>query len=397
MWEFTPDDDGGEASSDLGYSYSIPTIAMTNDEDVDGQQRWAAIFGNGYNATNTVTGEGQSALYIVFLEGGLDDVWTDTDDFIKIKTGNGISASNTTPNGLGTPRLIDHDGDGDVDYVYAGDLHGKLYRFDLTSTTSSDWEPAGATEIFAAEDSSGNSQSITTQPLVFNHPTETGEYIVVTATGKWIEDSDATDTSIQSLYGVWDNLSSSVTRSQLTEQVLTNEASAFYGFSVRTLTNNTFTWKDTGSASNQKRGWYIDFDVLSSGSIEYPGERGIQVQTRADILFVNTILPKDANTCQGVQGGFQMAIDPYTGGRTSVAIFDVNSDGAFDSADNVGSVDTGVVAALKFDAAPAPSSFIGTRRVTQLSDTSIVSIDTNTNDGASTSTRRTSWREITDD
>ena len=51
----------------------------------------------------------------------------------KIDTGAGDT---TTPNGLATPAVVDFNGDAIVDYVYAGDLRGNMWKFDLTSTQS---------------------------------------------------------------------------------------------------------------------------------------------------------------------------------------------------------------------------------------------------------------------
>ncbi len=104
LWEFS--------HPDLGYTYSKPTIAMMENG------RWAAIFGNGYNAT----GDGKAALFIVYLDGGLDGVWTDGSagsarDYIILKTGVGSVAS---PNGLATPITLDLDGNDAIDRVYAG-------------------------------------------------------------------------------------------------------------------------------------------------------------------------------------------------------------------------------------------------------------------------------------
>ena len=103
MWEFTDQDD-----ADLGYSLGEPLIAMSNAEHSDGDKRWVAIFGNGYNSTST---DGDAAIYIAFLEAGLDGVWTTGTDYIKISTANGKaeSADKTTPNGIGGLRGIDID------------------------------------------------------------------------------------------------------------------------------------------------------------------------------------------------------------------------------------------------------------------------------------------------
>ncbi len=53
-------------------------------------------------------------------------------DFVKIDTTFGVN-DDGYPNGLGTPRGIDIDGNGTIDYAYAGDTFGNFFRFDLSS------------------------------------------------------------------------------------------------------------------------------------------------------------------------------------------------------------------------------------------------------------------------
>ena len=397
LWEFTEADDGGVGNSDLGYSYSEPLIAMSN-ADSGGNKRWVAIFGNGYNSTSA---DGNAHLYVLFIEAGQDGVWTVNSDFIKIDTGYGKAESTdgTTPNGIGGVRGIDSDGNGTVDYVYAGDLQGNLYRFDLTSTTATNWDNS-TTILFKAKYSAGNafpratSQPITKRPIVAKHPTD-GGYVVIATTGSWMTSDDATDYSTQSIYGIWDDMSGSpeVTMNSLTnqlvEQVFTNQASAEHGFTVRTLTNNPVIWKNNGPASDKVKGWYIDLDA------GYAGERAVRnLQLRGNIVFVNTVIPRNTTQCSIGTGGFELAFDPFTGGPGEKVVFDLNNDHSFNSQDNVADLDsvTNIVTGLRFDdATPTDSAFIGSRRMTQAGD-QIRSIDTNT--GTAITTGRTSWREI---
>jgi len=408
LWEFTEADDGGVGSSDLGYTFSQPVIAMSNAEDGSGNKVWVAIFGNGYNSTSAA---GDSALYILRIEGGQDGTWTASTDFIKASTGYGKaeSADGTTPNGIGGVRAIDANGDGTVDYVYGGDLQGNLYRFDLTSSTATNWA-ATPKVLFKARYKASDSfprdivQPITTTPIVVAHPEAAGEFIVITATGSWMTTEDATSTDIQSIYGIWDDLSNSpeVTMpsitNQLVEQVFTNHASAEHGFTVRTLTNNDVAWDNTGAASSKVKGWYIDLDVLDAAAtgVEYPGERATRnLQLRGGILFVNTVIPKDTAACSVGVGGYELAFDPETGGSGSTVIFDLSGDGSFGDGDNVGdaSGDDKIVTGIQFDGGtPSDAAFIGNRRMTQVGD-EIRSFETNTDGGSNTG--RTSWREIT--
>ena len=397
LWEFTEADDGSVGNSDLGYTYSKPIIAMSNASS-NGEQRWVAIFGNGYNSTSAA---GDAALYILFLDGGLDGDWSDTGDFIKISTGNGKAESSdgSTPNGIAGVGAMDSDQNGTVDYIYAGDLQGNVYRFDLSASSSSSWDLAGTLYSAKYQDNANKVQAITNAPVVVKHPTEAG-FIVTFGTGTWMQTSDVYDTEIHSVYGVWDTLKSNVDTvdfNMLVQQQFINQINREHGFAVRTATNNAVNWKDNGS--NKVKGWYIDLDMPAAGAssgIEFPGERAVrQFILRGDILFFNTVIPRTNNTCSIGAGGFEMALNPLTGGSGSKIIFDLDGDGHFDLEDNVGNNDGDayIVVGKRFDdATPTDSSFIGDIQVTQTSDKEIRTSKTNTGDHSGEG--RHSWREV---
>ena len=96
------------------------------------------IFGNGYNST----GSGEASLFIVFLDGGTSGTWTEGTDYIKISTGVGSltsGACGSSCNGLSTPELVDMTDDEVVDRIYAGDLHGNMWVFDVSTSDVSSW------------------------------------------------------------------------------------------------------------------------------------------------------------------------------------------------------------------------------------------------------------------
>ena len=184
LWEFDDRDD-----ADLGYTYGKPQIAkMANG-------RWAAVFGNGYNNTEadgSASTTGRAVLFIVDVETGAL--------IRKIDT---LAGSTTTPNGLATPVLIDSDGDQVVNYIYAGDLSGRLWKFDVTSSNAGSWAvdyTSGSTPapLFTTE----NNQPITTQPQVTLHPDGEAGFMIYFGTGKYIEtgDNDPTGQNTQSFY-----------------------------------------------------------------------------------------------------------------------------------------------------------------------------------------------------
>ena len=393
---------------DLGNTFSVPTLAMSN-VVTGGDNEWIALFGNGFNST-----AGIAKLFVLFIERGIDGNWCHPDkvnnvvegsttlpagcgatdvDFVKINTGFGVQDG--FPNGLGTPRGIDVDGNGTVDYAYAGDTFGNFFRFDLTD---SDYEKWSFTKIFEAQydDGLGNMtpQPITTQPIVTQHPTQADGFIVIFATGSYITIPDGSTDEIQSIYGLWDRLSPELIEiDDMVRQRFTNEYDATFG-NVRSLSDEEVDYSTTGG----KKGWYNHLDPPAQGlpltaSAEFPGERAVRnIQIRGGLTFVNSIVPRSADSCVDVAGGFALSFCPGTGGTDCLGeggIFDLNNDGAFDDADKVNGK---VVAGTRFeDAVPTDSSFIDDQRITQLSDKSLDATTTNTSRGRNTG--RLSWKQ----
>jgi len=395
MWEFTSDDD-----EDLGYTYSQPVITMTNKVD-GGEQKWAVIFGNGYNSSSS---DGDSALFIVFIDEGVDGTWSSS-DYVKITTGYGKaeSADGATPNGLSDVRAVDIDNNGTVDYIYAGDLQGHLYRFDLTRTNSNRWTMGNSELIFSATYGTANGspvQPFTTRPVVVSN-SEAGGINVIAATGSWITAEDSSSTEIQSIYAIRDDFSNnhSVSRSDLYEQqfinqglrAFTDDDGAVSTHTVSTSTEHVVDW-------NNNEGWFVDFDMSAfdvGSGVEFPGERAIRkLAVRGGVLTGNTVLPRDINTCDGSEGGFRIALDPVNGKRPDKTVFDLNNDGRFDGGDNVNGSNAlaNIVTRVKFDTAPSDTACIGGTCITQTSDKKLVVMDENTL--SEDRTGRLSWREI---
>ena len=94
--------------------------------------RWAVVMGNGYNSANQ-----RPVLLVQYLDGDKALMRIQAVPS-TVATGSG----NAKDNGLASPALIDLDGDGKTDVVYAGDNLGNLWKFDLTSTDETKWKLA---------------------------------------------------------------------------------------------------------------------------------------------------------------------------------------------------------------------------------------------------------------
>lgn len=405
MWEFGPDDDpgpNGAVDSDLGFSFGRPLIAMSNADDGVGNQRWVAVFGNGYNSNSA---NGNAAIYLLFIDEGLDGIWSPT-DFVKIDLGEGdVIPPFVNPNGVADVRAIDTDGNGTIDRLYAGDLRGNLHVVDISDDNANSWRTSNFILFKAEYSGNGQPQPITTRPVVLRHPDGAGvggetSFVVVFSTGSYFTESDAVNTDIQSIYGVWDDRSDSlVNASTLIEQELENDTFTRADgttLDVRTVSNNPVTWGTPGG-NDSAHGWFIDFDVPPqgpSGGVEFPGERAVRaLQLRGTVLFVNTVIPQ-LSSCDPSAGGFGLGLDPLTGSDGEEVIFDINIDNVFDENDSIKvATDTyKIVVGTRFKSTPSDSSFFGDYRITQLANTDIDSIRTNV--GSGDFIGRQSWREV---
>lgn len=297
LWEYSD-------ANDLGYTYSQPQIVRLNDGN------WYAIFGNGYNSSNN-----SSYLYLVDLSSG-----------IAQKISAGVAGSWTTSTGLSTPVTYDSNGDKIVDYVYAGDLQGNLWKFDLSSASSSGWGLGNSgNPLFIAKDSFGNTQPISTKPTLGGN-TQTGSGVLIyVGTGIYLQTSDITNTSKQTFYTVWDNFSTAsiTTRSQLQEQTVLYTG-AVNGISARSTSANSVDYTSV-------KGWYMDLPLS--------GERVISPAKLVNkggvdrVLFITTIPSSDACNPNGTSWLMEMA--SQTGAVPSSIVFDLNNSGTFTSADNI--------------------------------------------------------------
>lgn len=345
LWEFTDEDD-----PDLGYTFNQPK--RFNDQIPDASQirkmadgRWAVIVGNGYNNTEkddngaceddndatpcTYSTTGHAVLYILFLDGGTDGKWSAGTDFIKIDTNVGDL---TTPNGLATPFPVDVDGNDIVDYIYAGDLRGNLWKFDVSMADPSKWEIAlEGKPLFTAKDAANTPQPITSSPTVTPHPY--GGFMVSFGTGKYLEASDVDpDPSlippfqVQTLYGVWDkpgtDARSIASRSTLVQQTVIQTV-VVNDKTYRITSQEPVTWiaDDTHAA---KDGWYMDLPNSSN-----TGERVAYNPLLRFGRFIATTLIPSSTPCKSGGESWVMELDYLTGGRLDSSPFDVNGNGNF--------------------------------------------------------------------
>lgn len=299
LWEFT--------HTDLGYAMGNVTLARFPDGNY-----WV-VFGNGYASTN-----GKAVLFMVRVDS------PSTVKMIQVDAGPG--------NGLSTPTLVDSNGDRIVDLVYAGDLKGNVWKFDVSGSSTATWKSAYLTgptpdPLFTAKDGSGNPQPITAPLEVGLAPSGVTGLMVYFGTGKYFETGDEATITVQSMYGVVDSGSAFTGtnhRTQLQLQTIVFE-STVNGNKVRVMSDNAVTYPS-------QKGWAIDLLTPPSTA---RGERVISApRLFGGKLLFQTIVPS-LSPCEYGGASVLMSVNPATGGRQQSASFDVNGDGLFNSNDQI--------------------------------------------------------------
>ncbi|MFP7721973.1 pilus assembly protein [Lysobacter sp. A3-1-A15] len=303
--------------ADLGHVTGEPFIAKLNNG------RTGVVIGNGFNSDSD-----QAVLLVLDLADG--------SVIARIPTGGSLN------NGLSAPRGWDQDASGTVDYVYAGDLQGNLWKFDLTATNSNSWGVALGTKtnprpLFIATDDDNKRQPITGGVTIGIDPATYKQWVFF-GTGKMIEPGDPADRSVQSMYGIIDDGDRVADRDTSLVERTTSAVGTIAGRTVRSFESSSV------QMPADKDGWYIDFAPPAPGTAQ--GERIIgDPAVVANVLLFSSIIP-DANPCLPGGEGFLNALNAFTGGSVPDHFFDVDGDGQYTDdevgGNAVGSVNTGV-------------------------------------------------------
>jgi type IV pilus assembly protein PilY1 len=268
--------------NNLGNTYGVPVIRRLHNGT------WGVIFGNGFGSST-----GDAGIFVM------------TVDSKGIKTFYYLSAGQSgKADGIAAPSPADLDGDRIVDYVYAGDLNGNVWRFDLTNTDPTKW---AVTTHAIFTDPTGrpitSSIGIVGSKLTSSGPPRvildfgTGRRIPITNSSPQTYDSGS-----HYLYGVWDSdmsawnalgslqyvsLPSPPTVGQTLLQVQTLTVN---GDGSLSDTNNTVCWADQASCSSTPQyGFYTALPNTGEQTIFNPLIYGTE-------FIVNTTIPSGASS-----------------------------------------------------------------------------------------------------
>lgn len=279
------------ATHNTGYSYAKPIIVKTAAEG------WVVLVTSGYNnGTNSGDSGGDGLGHLFVLNPKTGDL------ILDIPTSGCTTTPTSNPCGL-AQISASVASTGFVDYVYGGDLYGNLWRFDLTSTSSSSWSTA---LLATLKDSGGHYQPITAAPTL---TMVDGRRMVEIGTGQYFGNTDVTGSTganyaasqTQTLYGLWDALVAMPTspslRANLQQQTFTTSTTK------RTLSNSAVNYPT-------QKGWYMDLSA---------GERiNTQCATSYDNLVCTSNIPS-ATKCQPGGSSWEYVVSSKTGGLANRA------------------------------------------------------------------------------
>jgi type IV pilus assembly protein PilY1 len=324
----------------LGNTFGTPQIRRLHNGD------WGVIFGNGFGSST-----GDAGIYVMTVSVNGSGALVETFYYLSTKQAAGSG------DGIGYVTPVDLDGDHITDYVYAGDLKGNVWRFDLTSANPANWAVTGGTTP-APLFTTPTGQPITTQLLAISS-TATGspqKLMLEFATGQRIQVTNAAPVSFasgtQAIYGIWDwNMSAwnamsgtqyaslaasttgtglsspytipppttSTSTSSLTAQTFTVNTSNSASAGIIEGTNVTVCWQGstTCTTGNNKFGWYVNL----IGGVTTPA--GLQEQVIFSpvyfqgAIFVDSTVPANnipTSCASPLDSGFTYALNVTNGG-----------------------------------------------------------------------------------
>jgi type IV pilus assembly protein PilY1 len=333
LWEFTDKHD-----VDMGNVIGTPQILKLNVAagSATPDYRYFAVVASGVNnqvADGRASTTGRPALFFLRLDKAKSTAWQLGVNYYKVNFPV-ITTDSSLPSGLAnfTVRLGIA---GEVNYLYAGDLQGNLWKLDFRSTSASSWSldnlsffknSGSAIPMFVATDSATtpNRQPITMPPALSFGPNR--GIIVSFGTGRYLSAADnSAPFKVQSMYSLFDN--NSITpdstgspaaaisgRGRLQAGTVTSSAITFSGFAWGRPTADN----DTTS----RAGWYFDFYQSGTTSTATgTGERQISgLGVLAGRLIFGSVIPA-VTSCDNGTGNLYV-IDTLSG-NGSATVSDV--------------------------------------------------------------------------
>jgi type IV pilus assembly protein PilY1 len=303
LWDFV--------DPDMGYGFANPVIATT-------ASGWQVFVGNGYNSNN------QKPFLFALDPATGGAAMTKVDLCAAVPT----ACDLTQPNGLSSPIAVNSGGQvaGGANLVYAGDLQGNMWRIDVSDPTPANWT---VSILFQARDALGNKQPITTKPVASLNPRfpQVLGTMVMFGTGQFVGVPDLSNTSVQSIYGIYDPPAGYTTPPQRSPDLMQQTLSQ-----VTVGTSQFRTVTGTAAVVPANKGWYMDLNLNS-------GERVIndpRLESGGELVLTTyQPIPPAVGSCTEGGSSYFMVLNFATGGAFTTPQFDTNGDGKINSTDTV--------------------------------------------------------------
>jgi type IV pilus assembly protein PilY1 len=343
--------------NNLGNTYGTPQIRRLHNG------KWGVIFGNGFGSTS-----GDAGIYVMSIDSSKATQTSSTPTIYYLST------HTAGGNGIAYVAPTDLDGDHITDYVYAGDLKGNVWRFDLTSSDPTQWA-ASAAPLFTT----APGQPITTQLLVISNNVSTGNprLMIEFGTGQRTQINNAGPESFaggtQAIYAIWDwNLTAwnAMSSTQYTSLAATTAATGLpssltipaptpnspatflqpqtftpnASTGVRDGTNAAVCWQGstTCTSGNTQFGWYVNLPGSQEQIIFNP-------VFFSGAFIVNSTVPANniPTTCTNNQDtGFTYAISVANGGVFKNAFPNYTKNGVLIVDPNEAGIETGATGSV---------------------------------------------------
>ena len=345
LWEY-----GVAQNSNVGYAYGNPVITKRMSDGT-----WVVIFASGYN--NTSPGDGGAHLFVL-------------NAFTGAKLAELNAGTSSDPNANGIAKIANWVDDTLIDnstqYVYAGDLSGNLWKFDIST--------GNAAQRLGYTSATPGDQPITVRPElgIVKGATGTEYKAIFFGTGRYLGFSDLqgspSQTVEQAIYSVKDTgtdlglLSSG--GAKLVSQTLNS------GSSPRTMASAaSVDW-------STKNGWYMNLPK---------GERmTIDPSLQLGTLVVASNIP-DTSYCTVGGTSWLYALNWSTGGPVSTATKAANGQ-------QIVATYTGAALTVGLGLIQLPGGKVVA--LVPMSDTKVVTASVPISPSAAVSVRRLGWREM---
>ncbi|MDY6863555.1 MAG: PilC/PilY family type IV pilus protein, partial [Thermodesulfobacteriota bacterium] len=201
LWEIT--------DTAMGNTWSTPEFGKVND---GGDDKYVVFVGGGLSDTDNIG----NSFYIINIEEGdiLKEFSKETSPDSEIG-----SATNNIPS---QPRAVQNSA-GYIDTIYIGDLEGKLYKFDLSSTNTNQWDHSlffdpGAADVFSGATVVPSGATLPVEAAALRRPIYYPPAVVKDSTGHTFifygtgDEQDITDATDQDFFAELEDLGGSGSR-----------------------------------------------------------------------------------------------------------------------------------------------------------------------------------------